>query len=194
MYSIKGPVCYPFCCSFCGNLVLTQTNFSPQTAKVLPNNNTTQNSIKSKHARIRTIISRMPIHLVDSSFWLITSSKTESLNSGQVCPLRWTLVQRNISSWLRPECVLTCPNNWNLDKNIQILNGPVFKGLRLQWGLEFQTFKFRTHLKSKHFKVRFTNGSVCEWSEPCYSYGYSHEWTIWKPNFQNGRSKLGRFK
>ena len=31
----REPVCNPFCRSFCGNLVLTKANFSPQNAKVL---------------------------------------------------------------------------------------------------------------------------------------------------------------
>ena len=55
-----------------------------------------------------------------------------------------------------------------------------------QWGLEYRTFEFRIHMNSEHFKIWILNGSVFEsilWFES----------TIWKPNFQNGRSKLGSF-
>ena len=50
----------------------------------------------------------------------------------------------------------------------------------IQWGLEFRPFENRIHSKTERFKVRFSNGSV-------------FEWTIRKPNIQNGRFSLGRF-
>ena len=41
-----------------------------------------------------------------------------------------------------------------------------FKRRYLQWGLEYRTFEFWIHSKTEHFKIRFSNCSVFECSEP----------------------------
>ena len=72
-----------------------------------------------------------PPNSVVSSFWLITSSKTARLNSGQVCLLRCTFVQRNISSWLWPVTVLTCPNKLYHQNYLRQFHGQITPGITL---------------------------------------------------------------
>ena len=47
------------------------------------------------------------------------------------------------------------------------VSGPfrdMYSNFLIQWRLKFQTFKFRTCLKSECFKDRYWNGSILKWS------------------------------
>ena len=69
-------------------------------------------------------------------------------------------------------------------KKLQLFGNTTSKGkthikfpfpFKLQRGLEFGTFEYRTHSKTERFEGPFSNGSVFEWSEII---AIDMEWTI----------------